>query len=406
MARFVIIADDLTGSNDTGVQFARRGVPTVISVDPEHAFDEAGEDAEVCVVDTESRHVRPAEAARRVEQVARAACNRGIGEFYKKTDSTLRGNVGVELAALLRATGGGVLPFVPAYPQAGRITRGGRHYVRGKPLHETFFAQDPHEPIASSSIPEILTRDAQIAVCVVAREELASWSAADCPDPCICVFDAENDDDLDRIADRLVEVGLLWRTAGAAGFAEKVAERLNLPRSAPETIERRGPLLIVNGSLQETALAQVRRGLDAGIEDLKLAPEMLLAGELSVPPVVGPLLLYTVVTPEERAQYAEAAGQHGIEDVCGRVAEAVGTLTADLMQGESAPGSLAVFGGDTAVAVLRALGCSTMRPHAELWPGVIESTMSLPARDVTVVTKSGGFGPEDLVQQLVRMYAG
>ncbi len=396
MTGFLIIADDLTGSNDTGVQFARRGVETVISIGVD-----ADPDATVCVMDTESRHVAPAKAARCVEGAARGS---GAERFYKKTDSTLRGNVGVELEALLRATGGGVLPFVPAYPQAGRTTRGGCQYVHGKPLHETSFAEDPREPIESGSIPVILTRDAEIAVGVVARDKLASWSPADCPDPCICVFDAETEGDLERIADRLVEVGLLWRTAGAAGFAEKVAERLDLPRSAPEKPERQGPLLIVNGSLQETALAQVRRGLETGIDGFRLTPEMLAAGAPTAGRVVGPLLLYTVATPEERAQYAEDVRRQGIEDVCGRVAEALGGLTAALMEREPAPGSLAVFGGDTAVAVLRALGATTMRPHGELWPGVIESTMPVGGRSVTVVTKSGGFGPEDLVARLAARY--
>ena len=396
MTGFLIIADDLTGSNDTGVQFARRGFETVISIETE-----PDPNATVCVMDTESRHIAPAEAARRVEGAARGS---GVGHFYKKTDSTLRGNVGVELAALLRATGGGVLPFVPAYPHAGRTTRGGCQHVQGKPLHETSFAHDPREPIESGSIPVILTRDAEVAVRVVARDKLASWSPADCADPCICVFDAETEGNLERIADRLVQVGLLWRTAGAAGFAEKVAERLDLPRSALEKPERRGPLLIVNGSLQETALAQVRRGLEAGIDGLRLTPEMLSSGAPTARRVVGPLLLYTVATPEERAQYAEAARRQGIEDVCGSVAEALGGLTAALMEREPAPGSLAVFGGDTAVAVLRALGGTTMRPHGELWPGVIESTMPVGGRSVTVVTKSGGFGPEDLVARLAERY--
>ena len=37
--------------------------------------------------------------------------------FYKKTDSTLRGNIGSEIAALMDACKMERLPFIPAYPK-------------------------------------------------------------------------------------------------------------------------------------------------------------------------------------------------------------------------------------------------------------------------------------------------
>ena len=54
MIRLLLIADDLTGANDTGVQFARLGLSTEICVDHEQAFATPPSDTDVYVVDTAS----------------------------------------------------------------------------------------------------------------------------------------------------------------------------------------------------------------------------------------------------------------------------------------------------------------------------------------------------------------
>ena len=131
--RLLLIADDLTGSLDAAVQFERAGVSTFVTM--RDATETPGADVSVLAVDIESRHLPPGEAARRVERCVEAAVRAGIRRFYKKTDSTLRGNIGAELAAMLRATGVQELYFVSALPDAGRITRGGVQYVDGVPLH-------------------------------------------------------------------------------------------------------------------------------------------------------------------------------------------------------------------------------------------------------------------------------
>lgn len=59
--------------------------------------------------------------------------------IYKKTDSALRGNIGAELGALVAASGQKILPFVPAFPQMNRITKGGIHYIDGVPVTESSF---------------------------------------------------------------------------------------------------------------------------------------------------------------------------------------------------------------------------------------------------------------------------
>ena len=63
--RLLVIADDLTGASETGVHFAETGLATEVFVDIEHACDPPGSAAQVCVVDTESRHLASGAADRR-----------------------------------------------------------------------------------------------------------------------------------------------------------------------------------------------------------------------------------------------------------------------------------------------------------------------------------------------------
>ena len=78
----LIIADDLTGANDTGVQFAKQGIRVIVSIRHEQRLQTWADDCQVLVVNTESRHVLPEEAYRRVVLVARQGAALGIQQFY------------------------------------------------------------------------------------------------------------------------------------------------------------------------------------------------------------------------------------------------------------------------------------------------------------------------------------
>ncbi len=139
MLRLLMIADDFTGALDTGVQLAAHGIPTQVVVGQ---ADLSACSSTVLVVDTETRHLPAAKAAKAVEELTRSAVENGVGCIYKKTDSALRGNIGAELAALLKASGARNLPFLPAFPQIGRTTEKGVHYINGVPVNESPFGID------------------------------------------------------------------------------------------------------------------------------------------------------------------------------------------------------------------------------------------------------------------------
>ncbi|MET4619308.1 uncharacterized protein YgbK (DUF1537 family) [Arthrobacter sp. 2762] len=116
---------------------------------------------------TNTRSLDPAEAAARNEEIVRnalaaAAGNVSLG-FVSRSDSTLRGHYPLEpdvIAAAVAAETGettdGVV-IVPAFPDAGRVTIGGVHYMRGDagtltPVSETEFAKDASFGFANSEM--------------------------------------------------------------------------------------------------------------------------------------------------------------------------------------------------------------------------------------------------------------
>ncbi|MDA1192383.1 MAG: four-carbon acid sugar kinase family protein [Candidatus Poribacteria bacterium] len=122
--RYGIIADDLTGACDTGAAFVQSGMTTYVSVN-----DDANEalcaDAEVVVVPTFSRDESPSVAERKVVAAVKRLIANGIDVLYKKIDSTLLGNLAVEVEAA-RVSGG--FPFAliaPSFPEQGRTVRDG-----------------------------------------------------------------------------------------------------------------------------------------------------------------------------------------------------------------------------------------------------------------------------------------
>lgn len=126
---------------------------------------------------TNTRSLDPAEAAARNEEIVRnalaAAAPAGLAlGFVSRSDSTLRGHYPLEpdvIAATVAAETGeatdGVV-IVPAFPDAGRVTIGGVHYMRGDagsltPVAETEFAKDASFGFANSEMAKYVEEKSQ-----------------------------------------------------------------------------------------------------------------------------------------------------------------------------------------------------------------------------------------------------
>jgi uncharacterized protein YgbK (DUF1537 family) len=406
----LILADDLTGALDSGVQFARKGIPTRVILEPFAGDEPAAE--QVLVINTGTRHCPAREAAETL-----AACVKHYGPaeyFYKKTDSTLRGNPGAEIAALMEALDIERLPFIPAYPALGRTTTGGRQYLNGQPIDKTSMARDPLNPIRSGFIPDILHQGTGLPAVPVPRRSPIPAPASNRE---ILVFDAETDGDLAAIAASLMKRRMLGASAGCAGFAGALMEVLPFAQTRALSGERpkleKLPVLVLSGSRHPVSLGQVKTALDGGIPGFFVEGKNLLEdqwfasarAEALAEDCGGALagqgicLLGTALAlgGEENGPALSAAET---ENLSGRL----GPLALKILS-RTGPLHLVVFGGDTLLGIMRALEFPSILPLEEILPGIVLARAEGRGRGAFIVTKSGAFGEKDAIES-IRNYLG
>ncbi len=151
-----IIADDLTGANDTALQFKLNGADTNILLN-ENVSEVDEHIPQAWAISTESRNGTPACAFEKVKNAVELFINKIQPDFfYKKIDSTVRGNIAVEVMSALETLDWDAAVIMPAFPNEGRITVGGYQLLKGSPIERTEMATDPHSPITESHLPTLL----------------------------------------------------------------------------------------------------------------------------------------------------------------------------------------------------------------------------------------------------------
>ncbi|MGX5715404.1 four-carbon acid sugar kinase family protein [Arthrobacter sp. MAHUQ-56] len=168
----VVLDDDPTGTQSVA------DLPVLTRWEVEDFAWAFGQGKPAVYVLTNTRSLDPAEAAARNEEVVRnalaAAGDVKLG-FVSRSDSTLRGHYPLEpdvIAATVAEAGGGKtdgVVIVPAFPDAGRVTIGGIHYMRGTgdatgtlvPVSDTEFAKDATFGFSTSVMAEYVAEKSQ-----------------------------------------------------------------------------------------------------------------------------------------------------------------------------------------------------------------------------------------------------
>ncbi|WP_333813915.1 four-carbon acid sugar kinase family protein, partial [Muricomes intestini] len=216
--RYLVVADDFTGSNDTGVQLRRRGYPTEVIF----AGNVPGEDKSV-VIDTESRTVRPDQAHDMVSNALKGIELSGFRYVIKKVDSTVRGNIPQEIRAVDEALKPGLIVFAPALPGLGRTTVNGVQRLDGVEICRTEISKDPRNPVEEDHLVKLLAREYQEPVILKELEEIRSGGLSFENDR-IFVCDAETDADLKSIIKAAQETKKTVLYIGTAGIADNLME--------------------------------------------------------------------------------------------------------------------------------------------------------------------------------------
>lgn len=417
-----VIADDLTGACDTALQFLEpeRAAYVLPALDP--AARLPGGFA-VAALNTESRHTSPALAARAVESAVRTLARTGCTRFYKKVDSTLRGNLAAEIHAALAATGAELAVVAPAFPEAGRLTVGGYQLVAGLPVSVSPYGRDPLAPATESHLPTLLAagggpRVGHLGLDVVMRgpEAIATALArAVASAERLVAVDACRFEDLAALARAIALTPYRVLPVGSAGLAQALRPHRLFGAPAPSgpwVAGGQAPVLVAAGSLNPVTLEQVRR-LGPAVRLVPVDVETLLLsedeGRDQLVARVLPLLLarQDVVLSTGSGPEALQRGTRLGRDLLmsapqtgERIARALGRVVAALAA--SAPLSgLIVTGGETALGVCRALGGGPWRVARELLPAIPLLVGEPGGQPLRLVTKSGGFGSPEALAELV-----
>ena len=407
--KLLMIADDFTGALDAGVQFAKKGFSTKVMV---HSRDMTikAEDADVLVVDAETRHKPPLEAYRTILQIVKPAAESGVSYFFKKTDSALRGNVGAELTAMLDATGKTLLNFIPAFPQMNRVTVRGIHFIDGVPVDESVFGSDPFEPVTTSNVEELIHQQCEISVQTIPAGDVPG----ECREKTIAVYNCSSDSDLYKTVAALKEAGSLGLIAGCAGLAEILPEVLGWQKKETREPVLPEKFLVVCGSVNPITVKQLDYAEKNGFVRIRLTPEQKLNKEYFFGKDGQKCLdkfwdicnsnkkvIIDTNDPEDNNETEKYAIAHHISkaEVRVRIPAALGAIIENMVQ-RGLNSSILMTGGDTLFGCINRLNNAELTPVGEYEIGIVLSELKSKNNKAHVFTKSGGFGEETLLTDM------
>jgi uncharacterized protein YgbK (DUF1537 family) len=385
-----VIADDVTGALDSGVEFVRAGWSAALALDQELP------QADLAALSTESRDGDVASARRRAALAATRLAGRVL---FKKIDSTMRGHVGAELEAVMRAAGAARAVVCPAAIEAGRTVLDGQLLVHGVPLDQSEFARDPRWPAGTADLKTLIGLPVWHLPLETVRSHPALLRQAIVSAPAAIVSaDACQQSDLAAISRAIVDSGSM--PCGALGLARAWAQALGgrAPgQLRPPELLHTGlalPALIVAGSHHPRSAAQVR-ALTATGAAVAVSPDQTSAAPAADLAIAALGAGQTVVlhTPSSDLQ-GRRAQQRAMQVLADTARQICGALR---------PGLLVLTGGETARLVGATLGVRAIAICGEVEVGMPRGRMVGGLADgLLVVTKAGGFGGEQVLLRFLK----
>ena len=395
MTFWSIVADDLTGALDTALQFQKRRWLCVVSTRP-GIWPTPKRDASAIALTTETRHLDATQAEIRTRAAIRDTWAEKHDEstgLYKKTDSLLRGNIAVEIKAMLDVVGNRSIVFSPAYPDGGRTTIDGVHHIDGRPVTEAFAGIDRVTPARESHIPTLLTANTTLTVRHVPlrivrgrNEELtAAFVAAQQAHIDVIVPDAASNEDLQSITRSMNHASMTQICAGAAGLAQHLASN-NKTSDILEGTNRTASVAAIVGTPNRHTRDQITQAIRQ--IDAKLVPAQRTIGLAAAMGLArkawrnGKPVIFDAVLPSPPIASAELTDQLDL----------IQNLGSDL-KAETADLNFILTGGDTAQAALQGLGVEALEIAGEIdWGVPVGRACGSSCNGVSIVTKGGTMG--------------
>lgn len=394
-----VISDDLTGSCDTAAQFCSYGLTTAVTSDITLSHDLP---VKVLVVNTATRSL-PEEKARSIVALTLKrlkSLNRKI--FYKKIDSTAKGNWCAEIKEIRDGIHPDLVIVAPAFPTWGRTTKNGTLRIEG---HDTQRSMSQYNSkLNNHDLFFSLQFEFGSQVNLVRREivcrglfGIEEYIQSTCKKGHrIFLFDVEYDSDLQKIAaaGSCLDKNILW--VGSAGLARFLpfGWGFTQAQATRKCLGVKQPALLVCGSLNPINKEQLQllssRGMATNItiqsedffsssskeEKLKLVRTRLSHGKS----VALSLQLDKGIRPFEHLQKIHDTLQ-----------EIIRSLLDDKIIGP-----LILVGGDTAFKVCEETEAKAIQILGEVEPGIpFGRWIGGKLEGHFLVSKAGGFGHKE-----------
>ena len=423
-----IIADDLTGANDTSLQLFLRGCKTQVAFGEDISIDENLK-TEVFAMSTETRNVDAKTAHEKVLNVSENILKKYNFEYiYKKIDSVLRGNIAVEVVTLLDSLEYDAAVIFPAFPNEGRTTIGGFHLVKGIPLQRTEVSRDPACPIMESNIINLLKSQLPeemaiytdlISLDIVMKGAgpiLTKLNDLISKGKKLIVADAVSTTDLEQIAFAVTKSSYKILPVGSAGAAQALGKIWH-PDTDEDLVKEPQvpnlPKLVVSGSATDLTASQIKRLQENdNIENtyfIAIKPQNIFSNDFEeiAQRVLNNLIKdnTVIIHSSELIENTEELSSLLIENeltkevFISKICDYLASVTKTVLSQKEVV--LITVGGETSYKCCRAIGSKNLQIIDTVAPAI---PLGVDHKGQLIVTKSGNLGTQNTLIDVVRYF--
>ena len=256
MQKYIVIADDLTGSNATCSLFKKIGLraASILKLQGDINYD-----VDVISYSTASRGLDKEEAYKKVSEAIKILKNKDVLVYNKRIDSTLRGNIGTEINAMLdNLEDDRIAVVIPSYPDSGRIVVNKAMLVNGVLLENSDAGKDPKTPIKTSCVESLIQKGIKYSstyftLSDIAQpiEEIAKKMQKAIKNSRVLIFDAVNNEDIIKISKAIIHSDINIITVDPGPFTLYYSKELQKKNHLEKKI------LMVIGSVTATTKKQI-----------------------------------------------------------------------------------------------------------------------------------------------------
>ena len=371
---------------------------------------------EILAINTESRLDDGPSAYKKTAEAMKKSQSWGTKSFYKKIDSTMRGNIDAEIQAVMDTGHYTAALICPAAPDISRTVVNGQCLLHGLPIDQTETGKDHLSPVQSSYIKDVF--------CSLPKEQIGHISTSqiekgteylnDIVQSFIkegktrIICDATTNAHLRVLATLINNNQLLL--SGAAGLAAAIAQQTvqnNL--LAPEkSVFDTGNILLSSGSRMEISRTQLAR-----LEDTYNCTKLLIPTEALATNDVQKIHQFwsqvKALLPAENTCYIltpdspiEVPCSEGPRDNSEKIASLIAEVTAYMCQTLNISVLLSI-GGHTTYQLVKELQATGVSYEGEILSGTPFGRLQIPkpGLNLSLITKSGSFGDD---QTLIKIH--